>query len=221
MAVCVVIVTCFCTCLRSGSCLLSLRERCIGSLCLTVFVVSATYRPSRCCLGGSTATLVPSSSSTSRRRGHGNSQHTFFQVCSGGDALRRRLVRRPVTVAAATQAHVAGCVAMAVCVCSTCWLVCAWGAVLSPLLTNHTRLAAVVRCGVTVVCVRGDGSAALAGRTPTCVNQVSAADCWCGTAFLSCSSRPAPWASMCGEFAVGLVFASVVAVHYFARFLPL
>ena len=49
--------------------------------------------------------------------------------------------------------------------------VCAWGAVLSPLLTNDTRLAAVVPCGATVVCVRGDGSAALAGRTPTCVER--------------------------------------------------
>ncbi len=171
--------------------------------------------------------MVPSSSSTSRRRGHGNSQHTFFQVCSGGDALRRRLVRLPVTVAAATQAHVAGCVAMAVCVCvqRAGWSVpgAQYSRPCSPTTPVSLLLCGAALRWCALVCVHGDGSAALAGRTPTCVHQVSAADCWCGTAFLSYSSRPAPWGSMCGEFAVGLVFAQVVTVHSLvcASFLPL
>jgi hypothetical protein len=106
-----------------------------------------------------------------------------------------------------------------VCVCNVL-AVCAWGAVLSPLVTNHTRLAAVVRlrwCAFVVL-------ARLTCWSYTDLRRkVTAADCWCETAFLSCSSRPAPWASMCGEFAVGVVFAQVVTVHslVFASFLPL
>ena len=148
--------------------------------------------------------------------------NAFFQVCSGGGALRRRLVRLPATVAASAQAE---CVAITRAVCvrvQRAGGLCLGRSTLTPGHQPHPS-----RCCCAVRRYGGVRSWCWLGCTRWSYSdlrrKVRAADCWCGTAFLSCSSRPAPWASMCGEFAAGLVFAQVVTVHslVFASFLPL
>jgi hypothetical protein len=68
-------------------------------------------------------------------------------------------------------------------------LVCALGlSTLAPAHQPRVSLAAVVRCGAAVVCVRGDGSTAPAGCAPTCFDQVRAADVWWGTCWFRSQS---------------------------------
>ena len=128
-------------------------------------------------------------------------------------------------VAAAMQAHVAGCVAIIRAVCVRVQR--AGGLCLGRSTLTSARQPHLSRCCCAVRRYGGVRSWCWLGCTRWSYSdlrrKVRAADCWCGTAFLSCSSRPAPWASMCGEFAVGVVFAQVVTVHslVFASFLPL
>ena len=103
-----------------------------------LFLMCVTCLPTPCCLGGCTATLVPSSFSTARRRGHGES--TRSQVCGGsGGALRRRLFRLAVT---ALRRHMLLDVSPCRCVCATCGpLFAGWPALWSTVpWLNSSRL---------------------------------------------------------------------------------